>query len=116
MSDHEHRRSPRITQGFLVRYRRPGETSWFVSSLRDLSSHGVRFIGECVFDVGTELELQLVLPMAKGPLALQGRVIRTTPGPMRLTAYGVTFQAGEASVQEMIDEAVAYFLRKQRER
>ena len=114
MSDSEHRRAPRVVRGFMVRYRRPAEMSWSVSPLRDFSSSGARFIGEHVFEVGTELELQLVLPVAKEPLALQARVAWVKPGPMNLVEYGVTFQAEKAAVQQMIDVAVTYFLHKQR--
>ena len=114
MSDSEHRRDPRIARGFLVRYRRPWERSWSVSPLRDLSCSGARFIGECAFEVGTELELQLVLPVAKEPLVLLACVARAKPGPMNLVEYGVTFKTEEAAIQETIDVAVAYFLRKQR--
>ena len=114
MTDSEHRRDPRIVRGFMVRYRRLAERLWSVSPLRDLSSSGARFIGECAFEAGTELELQLVLPMAKEPVALQARVAWVKPGPMHLAEYGITFQAEAAGVQQMIDVAVAHFLRKQR--
>ena len=114
MSDLEHRRDPRIAHGFMVRYRLPRESSWSVSPLRDLSSSGARFLGERSFDVGSDLELQLVLPLAKEPLVVQARVARASPGPMNLVEYGVTFQAEAASIQQMIDVAVSHFLRKQR--
>ena len=114
MGDAEHRRDPRIVHGFLVRYRRPAETSWSVSPLRDLSSSGARFIGEYAFEVGAELELQLVLPMAKTPLVVPAHVAWAKPGPMNLVEYGITFRAEAAGVQQMIDVAVAHFLRKQR--
>jgi hypothetical protein len=84
-----------------------------VSPLRDLSSSGARFLGERAFEVGTELELQLVLPMAKEPLALQARVARAASGPMRLVEYGVVFQADDAGVRQMIADAVTHFLRTQ---
>ena len=114
MSDSEHRRDPRIVRGFMLRYRRPAERAWSVSPLRDLSSSGARFIGESAFEVGNELELQLVLPMAKEPLMLQARVAWVKPGPMALVEYGIMFQSDEAGVQQMIDVAVAHFLRKLR--
>lgn len=112
--DAEHRRDPRIARGFMVRYRLPKETAWSVSPLRDLSTSGARFLGERAFEIGVDLELQLVLPLAKDPLVLQVRVARTAPGPMNLVEYGVVFQVVEAAVQQMIDVAVAHFLRKQR--
>lgn len=114
MSDNEHRRDPRITHGFMVRYRRPPESGWSVSPLKDLSSSGARFLSEHTFEVGTELDCQLVLPLAREPLMLQARVAWVKPGPMNLAEYGVTFQADAPGAQEMIDGAVAHFLPKQR--
>ncbi|MBI4004100.1 MAG: PilZ domain-containing protein [Candidatus Omnitrophica bacterium] len=114
MADAEHRRDPRIPHGFLVRYRRPSESGWSVSPLRDLSSSGARFLGEHTFEVGTDLDCQLMLPLAREPLVLQARVAWVKPGPMNLAEYGVTFQADAPGVQEVIDVAVAHFLRKQR--
>ena len=111
MSEGEHRRAPRITRGFMVRYRRPSEKGWSVSPLRDLSSAGVRFLSEQIFVVGTELNLQLVLPTTQGPLALQGRVARVRPGPMDLMEYGVTFVVNAVAVQA-INDAVEHFLHK----
>jgi len=99
----------------MVRYRRPPEQAWSVSPLRDLSSSGARFLGERTFEVGTDLDCQLVLPLAKEPLILQARVAWVKPGPMNLAEYGVTFQADAPGVQETIDVAVAHFLRQQRQ-
>jgi len=112
MSAEEHRRDPRIAHGFMVRYRRPSDRGWSVSPLRDLSSSGARFLSEQAFPVGTTLNLQLVLPTTKEPLALQARVARVTPGPMDLAEYGVTFEVNAAGVQEIVT-AVTHFLHKQ---
>lgn len=112
MSDAEHRRAPRVARGFMVRYRRPSDRGWSVSPLRDLSSSGARFLSEQAFAVGTELNLQLVLPTVKEPLALQARVARVAPGPMNLAEYGVTFEADATGIQE-IAAAVAHVLHKQ---
>ena len=112
MSTEEHRRDPRIVHGFLVRYRRPSDRGWSVSPLRDLSSSGARFLSEQTFAVGTELDLQLVLPTTKEPLALQARVARVMPGPMDLAEYGVIFEVNAAAVQEIVT-ALAHFLHKQ---
>jgi Tfp pilus assembly protein PilZ len=99
----------------MVRYRRPSEAGWSVSPLRDLSSSGARFLGEHAFEVGAELDCQLVLPLAKEPLVLQARVAWVKPGPMHLAEYGVVFQVGHPGTQQMIDVAVAHFLHKQRQ-
>ena len=112
MSASEHRRDPRVAHGFMVRYRRPSDRGWSVSPLRDLSSSGARFLSEQVLPVGTTLDLQLVLPTTKEPLALQARVARIIPGPMDLAEYGVIFEVNAAGVQEIV-AALAHFLRKQ---
>ena len=115
MSEHEHRRAPRITQSFMVRYRvlSSGQGTWEVSPLRDLSSGGARFLCESPFPVGTALELQLVLPSAKAPVPLQARVTWVRPGPLQLAEHGVAFGSVEADIQQLIDTAVAHFVRKE---
>ena len=112
MSAEEHRQAPRVVRGFMVRYRRPSDRGWSVSPLRDLSSSGARFLSEQTFPVGTKLELRLVLPTTKEPLALQARVARIMPGPMDLAEYGVTFEVNAAGVQEIVT-ALAHFVHKQ---
>ncbi len=116
MSESEHRRDPRITRSFMVRYRAKDTptATWSLSPLRDLSGSGARFICEATFSVGTVLELQLLLPQAKKPLPLLGRVAWTKPGPLNLAEHGVIFEAVDAVAQQRIEAAVTYFLRKER--
>ncbi len=115
MSLSEQRRDPRIMHSFMVRYRATarGQVSWFVSPLRDLSSGGARFICECAFDVGTLLEMQLLLPISEQPVAVKARVAWAKPGPLNLTEHGVTFNPEDLGAQRIIDTSVAHFLRKQ---
>jgi len=80
-----------------------------------LSSSGARFLGEQAFTVGTELDVQLLLPLAEQPVALHARVAWVKPGPMHLTEYGVTFQVDEPGTQQVLDVAVEHFLRKPRQ-
>ena len=110
----EDRRLPRVTRHFMVRFRSSGEEQggWMVSSLRDLSSGGARFLSEESFDVGTTLELHLVLPGAQEPVALKARVAWVKPTRMNMVELGVTFDPGDAAIQRTIDAAVAHFLRK----
>ena len=116
MSSAEQRREPRVMHSFMVRYRATarGQTSWFVSPLRDLSSGGARFLCECLFEVGTVLDMQLLLPMSEQPVVLKARIAWAKPGPLNLTEHGVTFNPDDSRVQRVIDMAVAHFLRKQR--
>ena len=118
MSDAENRQSPRIARSFMVRYRLPTtrQTGWLVSPLRDLSSTGVRFVCEQAFTVGVLLEMELLLPTAKQSVPLQAKVVWTKPVQWGMVELGATFEPVDATVQQRIDEAVAYSLRKQQEK
>jgi hypothetical protein len=112
MGDEEQRRSPRIPRAFMVRYRcaAKGMTGWLVSPLRDLSSGGARFISERIFAVGDELEVQLLLPASRDPLALRAKIAWASAGKLGMMELGITFDAHDTAVQQVIDEAVAHFL------
>lgn len=118
MSDADNRQSPRIARSFMVRYRvpTPGRTGWLVSPLRDLSSSGVRFVCEKAFDVGLILEMELLLPTAKQPVPLRAKVVWTKPVQWGMVELGATFEPVDATVQQMINDAVAYSLRTQQEK
>lgn len=115
MSDGERRQAPRIMHGFLIRYRAAaeGEAGWFVSPLIDLSTKGARFLSERPFQVNTPLEIQLVLPNSKEPVAVTGHVVRTSPGRLGMTELGVVFDRVEPIAQERIEAAVTHFFRRQ---
>jgi hypothetical protein len=105
----EHRLAPRAAAHPLVRYRPPGEpgATWLVSPLRDLSSGGARFLSEHPFAVGDTFEMQLLLPVAAQPIWVRARVAWAKLGVMKMVELGVTFDAGDAANQRLIDEAVA---------
>ena len=115
MSNGEQRRSPRINRSFMVRYRASGLSegaTWLVSPMRDLSSGGARFLSERSQVVGNALELQLILPMSSQPVSLKARVTWVKPAPLNMVELGVTFDPGDTAIQEVINSAVAHFLRK----
>lgn len=116
MSESEHRRDPRITRSFMVRYRAKDaqSLSWSLSPLRDLSGSGARFMCEGAFPVGTLLELQLLLPTMKQPVSLKALVAWAKPGPFDLAEHGVTFDETDPQIQRLIDIAVVFFLSKER--
>ncbi len=107
----DQRREPRISRGFMIRYRAAGDASgWLVSPLRDLSRSGARFFSERAFDVGTVLDAFLVLPASDAPVALQATVARSQPGPLGMAELGVAFQPPDTVAQGAINAAVARFL------
>ena len=110
----EQRRLPRVNRSFMVRYRAAGQAqgNWFVSPLRDLSSHGARFLSEQPFAVGSLLEVALVLPTMPKPILVQANVVWTKPWRIGLTELGIAFDAGD-DVTRQLQASVARFLRKE---
>ena len=113
MANPEHRRAPRVSRSFLVRYRCPvdGQAAWLTSPLRDFSAEGARFASEfAFFNVGDPIELQLLLPQAKQPVVVSATVVWTKPLQFRMMLeVGVTFAASDAATKEVITHAVAFF-------
>ncbi len=109
----ESRHAPRVAHQFMVRYRlaNTGQLAWQVSPLRDFSRTGVRFIAEHPYEIGAVLELQLALPTSREPLALAGRVAWAKPAFLGTAELGVTFDNIDSGSQQMIDDAIAHFLR-----
>ena len=114
MADAENRRQPRIARSFMARYKMtfPQDTVWLISPLRDLSGGGARFLSERPLAAGDTMDLQLILPIAKEPVPVKARVAWARSGPMGMTEVGVTFDAGDTAIQQLIDQAVTHFLKK----
>ncbi len=112
---HEQRGSPRVAHSIMVRYRCPerGEMQWGISPLRDLSVGGARFFSERPFSAGTALDLHLMLPVAKQPVVLTGRIAWARPGRLGMTELGVTFEPSDPDTRAKVELAVAHFLGKQ---
>ena len=113
MSPDEQRQAPRITRGFMIRYRFgvDFEAGWLVSPLLDLSATGARFLSERPFKVNAPLAMQLILPTSKAPVTVTGRVVRTTPSSLGMMELGVAFDPLDPKAQEILGAAVAHFLR-----
>ena len=110
MGEAEHRRAPRVARPFMVRYQPPGQSTWLISPLRDLSSGGARFLSEHAFKGGEVFEVRIVLPTASQPVPLKARVAWTKPQRSGLLEIGITFNPGDAGIQRTIDEAISRFL------
>ena len=102
----ENRRTPRMARSFMLRYQPPEQSAWLLSPLRDLSSGGARFLSEHAFTAGDLFDIQLVLPTASRPVELKVRVAWAKPWRAGLFEVGVTFDPGDAGIQQTIDEAV----------
>jgi hypothetical protein len=110
----EKRQAPRAAKPLMARYRAQGNppSDWFLSPLRDLSRSGARFLSEGRFAVGTSLEFHITLPMARQPVPLVARIVRTAPGPIGCDEYSVTFEAIDSSTSVLLETAVQFFLKK----
>lgn len=115
MAGAERRRSPRVAKQFIVRYRCPeiGQTQWLVSPIKDLSTVGLRFFGEYGYTIGTELELELSLPLAPKPLPGTGRVIwQRRQGTTKMTEHGVEFVDFDPPAHQVIAQTVKALAQK----
>ena len=104
------RRFPRVTHAFLVRYRIPTSKGMVsrMAPVHDLSRGGARFTCEGVFEVGKQVDLQLVLPTTKHPLRIAAHVVwsKVTQRALNLTEYGVAFDVIEAGGEKLLDAAL----------
>ena len=114
----EHRRAPRVSHPFMIRYRflAPWAETWMVSPLRDLSGGGARFLSEWPLKVGAILETKLLLSSSRDPVPMQARVAWTKPWRLKIAEVGITFEIGDPKVQEAVDGAVARLLEQRRRR
>ena len=98
----------------MIRYRVHGDAqgTWLLSPMKNLSRIGANFLCDKPFSVGTLLELQVLLPMAKDPLRLLAKVVRARPGPIGCMEHSVTFEAADATTAAMLDHAVTFFLKR----
>lgn len=114
MADTERRHAERVAHAFVVRYKFvwAGEAVWLVSTLRNFSRIGVRFLSERRFGEGDELVLQLFLPTSKEPVWVRARVMWTKPAQWGTFDLGVAFEPTEAAARKAITDAADFFLRK----
>ena len=110
----EGRQAPRVMHQFMVRYRpaTAEQVAWQVAPLGDFSRTGARFWSERSYEVGNLLELQLVLPTSRAPIALKGRVAWGKVSLLQMLELGVIFEESDPSVNRLIEDAAAHFLRR----
>ena len=99
----------RIAHTFIVRYpwSQSGQTMWWVSSLRDFSRTGARFLSEQPVRVGEDVNLQLLLPIAREPVWIRARVVSSKPIARHVFDVEVKFQSGPVDAQHAINDAAA---------
>jgi hypothetical protein len=85
--DADQRRALRIPVDLPARYR--SETSSADGRAENISQDGMRFVGRGPDGVGGPLLLEIDLPDADSPLALDGEIAWVTEGPTRI--MGIRF-------------------------
>ena len=109
MDGTERRRFIRVQHPFTIRYRDaadPGQP-WLITTVRDLSLGGVRFIADQAFDVGHAIDLQVVVPASRQSIFLKAHVVWANPkNPLlQLYEYGLAFDVIDTALQQLIDIA-----------
>ena len=113
MSPSERRRIPRIKKAFMARYRVQDQDDWMLSPLKDVCRHGLRFLCEREFGVGTVLNIELILPVVKEPVAITAKVVRVNKAPLGLFEHAFAFEALDPASDQAIGEAIEHLLKKQ---
>ena len=112
----ENRYSPRVSKGYMIRYRSGSSLSdkadWAVSPLRNISETGVSFLSEQLFPAGSELEMQLLLPSTPEPIIVKGTVVAIRQTSPKLMQLGIQFTDPDAEAQAAIRQAISKFLRR----
>ncbi len=62
------------------------------------------------------VDMELVLPAAREPVPVTGRVVRAKDAMAGLIEHGVVFEGVDPAHEQVIGEAVERFLEKQRKR
>jgi len=97
----------------MARYRPRGTATWLLSPLRDLSQGGARFLCDQSFEVGTALEMEIILPMIKQPIWCPAEVAWVKPADQPgCVELGVAFQAGDDRTREALQQAVRHFMKR----
>ena len=87
----ERRRSPRLGLRFNVWYTIGGTKKQGTGVTTNVSGIGIRFTAEHMLDVGTPLDLRIVLPDRSQPVACTGEVAWSRSVSAEHTEVGVRF-------------------------
>jgi len=90
----ERRRRPRIRKPFYAKCRPVGGVgwpAWYHVNPLNLSLHGMRFLGPCLFEHGCSLECSVAWQNTARPLALSARVMWGKTHPSGAVEQGIEF-------------------------
>ena len=106
---------PRVVKHFLVRYRGPNRSRWDTSPLQNFSRNGARLVCEQAFAPGTELDVQVGMPLFASPVRIAARVAWQRPafkGRLQLAEHGISFALLDQEVRETIGAAIQQYLKE----
>ena len=112
----ERRRKERVLSRMTVGYRLDGQAVWDVSSFRDVSATGARFICETGLQPGETVELRLGLPMFDEPIQVAAELMwkRTVfSGRLQMADCGVRFHGVTGAMRERLETAIQRLEAKQ---
>ena len=109
----EDRNKQRVARRFIVRYRSSPKEPWRITSLKNFSATGARFICEEAFDKGSFLQISLGPPLFEQAIEVVTKVVwckKAFQGKMGLAEHGVEFTSMGAFEKKQIEQAVKRFL------
>lgn len=111
------RRHPRITWGFMVRFRPDADPAkWELSTLKDVSEGGCFFYSGTGYKPGEVLEIEIQLPTVTDYMHFTGEVKRCEPDQKKhIPRYGVAVQFGglEEAKRKHFLLALEFLLKRQ---
>jgi c-di-GMP-binding flagellar brake protein YcgR len=110
----ERRQFSRVRHPLEVRCRLALESGegWRPGLTADLSASGIRFLCQTAFEAEDHVALEVFLPGEPGPIALQGRVIRSRMLPSGEWETAAEFADVSADQRRQLDEMIRFLNRR----
>jgi len=114
-SDKSMRKYPRISWGFVIRFRLRGGDVWEVGTIKNISEGGCYFGTGKEMKVGLPLEIQVQFPAIKEPMRFVGEVTRCESGDAQnLFFVGIKFLEMDQQKKDEFLHVITFFLKKQK--
>jgi Tfp pilus assembly protein PilZ len=112
----ELRKHPRISWGFIVKFRPKDKNSqWQVSTVKNISLGGCYFTSSTKFDIGESLDINAQFPTLKDPIQFKGKVKRCESQQDKSGIYGIAicFSGMDETKKKEFSDTINFFLNKQ---
>lgn len=89
------RKYKRKKSAFLLKYHEPGANAPRVTNLQNISAGGLAFLTNDQIQIGSEVQLSVLIPSFEKPVEVEGRVVRVDNSTIKGMTYLVAVQYTE---------------------